>query len=130
VLVLDSSVVVVALATEDGLKRFEGDQLHAPPLMWSEAMSAIHEAMWRRDIDEGVARTAFERLLAARIHRSRPRGLAKESWRLADKMGWAKTYDVEYVALASLLGCRLVTMDGRLRRATESLGFVVGPTDL
>jgi hypothetical protein len=34
------------------------------------------------------------------------------------------------VALASLLGCRLVTVDARLRCGAERLGFVVGPTEL
>ena len=46
------------------------------------------------------------------------------------QLGWAKTYDAEYVALASLLGCRLVTVDGRLRRGADRLGFVLGPTEL
>lgn len=40
------------------------------------------------------------------------------------------TYDAEYVALADLSGCRLVTLDGRLRRAADSLGFVIGPDEL
>jgi predicted nucleic acid-binding protein len=56
--------------------------------------------------------------------------LAEEAWRIADELGWAKTYDAEYVALASLLDCRLVTVDGRLRRGADRLGFVVGPTEL
>lgn len=34
------------------------------------------------------------------------------------------------VALAALLRCRLVTVDGRLRRGADRLGFVVGPTEL
>jgi predicted nucleic acid-binding protein len=35
-----------------------------------------------------------------------------------------------YVALARILGCRLVTLDARLRRGTTRLGFVIGPTEL
>jgi len=45
-------------------------------------------------------------------------------------MGWAKTYDAEYVALARLLSCRLVTLDARLRRGADRLGFVVAPQEL
>ncbi|MGH9115142.1 MAG: hypothetical protein ACRDWW_04860 [Acidimicrobiales bacterium] len=56
--------------------------------------------------------------------------MAGEAWRLAEELGWAKTYGAEYVALARLLRCRLVTLDRRLRRGTERLGFVVGPGEL
>lgn len=49
---------------------------------------------------------------------------------MADVLGWAKTYDAEYVALAALLKCRLVTLDARLRRGANWLGLVVGPAEL
>jgi hypothetical protein len=45
----------------------------------------------------------------------------------------AETADVartRHVALAALLRCRLITVDGRLRRGANRLGFVVGPTEL
>jgi predicted nucleic acid-binding protein len=49
---------------------------------------------------------------------------------VAEEFGWAKTYDAEYVALAKAEGCRLVTLDSRLRRGTDRLGFVVTPAEL
>ncbi|TMM12296.1 MAG: type II toxin-antitoxin system VapC family toxin [Actinobacteria bacterium] len=52
------------------------------------------------------------------------------AWQLADELGWAKTYDAEYLALASLLRCQLVTIDARLHRGAARLGLVVAPTDL
>jgi len=72
--------------------------------------------------------TARERLAAAPIRFTDPRGLAREAWRVADEFGWKKTYDAEYVALARLLDCRLLTLDGRLRRGTKRLGFVIAPS--
>ena len=45
-------------------------------------------------------------------------------------MGWAKTYDAEYLALAELLDCRFVTLDARLHRGAARLGFVLSPTEL
>ncbi len=70
------------------------------------------------------------RLTRIEVERNAHPRLAAEAWSIADELGWAKTYDAEYVALASLLGCRLVTVDGRLRRGADRLGFVVGPTEL
>jgi predicted nucleic acid-binding protein len=130
VLVVDASLVVEWSVAGGELDRLLGDGLSAPPLMWSEAHSALHERAWRHDIDPASARRARERLARVAVkRRSHPR-MAEEAWRIADELGWAKTYDAEYVALASLLGCRLVTVDGRLRRGADRLGFVVGPTEL
>ena len=36
----------------------------------------------------------------------------------------------EYLALAQLLRCRLITLDARLHRSTAPLGFVIAPDDL
>jgi predicted nucleic acid-binding protein len=98
--------------------------------MWSEARSALHERAWRRELDADEVDGARARLTAADVELRTHHRLADEAWRIADELGWAKTYDAEYVALASLLGCRLVTVDGRLRRGADRLGFVVGPTEL
>ena len=57
-------------------------------------------------------------------------GLGPAAWDIADRLGWAKTYDAEFVALAQLLNCRMVTLDARLRRRAAQLGFVVGPNEL
>jgi predicted nucleic acid-binding protein len=98
--------------------------------MWSEARSALRERVWRRELSAEQADRARIRLRDADVKLEIHAGLADEAWRIAEDFGWAKTYDAEYVALASLLGCRLVTVDARLRRGADRLGFVVGPTEL
>lgn len=129
-LVVDANVVLAACTRDDGFAGFAGDELVAPPLMWSEFVSSLHQGVWRgeRTADEALADLGA--LRAAPIRSKRSRGLHDEAWRIADEMGWAKTYDAEYVALAMLLGCRLVTLDARLRRGTDRLGFVIGPDEL
>jgi predicted nucleic acid-binding protein len=123
-LVVDASVVIPASGSPDGFEVFSEEVLVAPPLLWSESRSAVHEAMWRREISRSQAEQTIDALEAAPISRRSPRDLGARAWALADDMGWAKTYDAEYLALAQLIGCRMVTMDGRLRRGADRLGLV------
>jgi predicted nucleic acid-binding protein len=129
VLVLDASVAVVACGVEDGFGPFGQEELMAPPLLWSEATSAFHELMWRRELDRDQAEMSLSRLRSMPVHRRSHRRLSDEAWSVAEELGWAKTYDAEYVALARLLRCRLVTLDARLRRGADRLGIVVTPQE-
>ena len=130
-LVVDASLVVEwCIDVEDDLAELAPGERCAPALMWSEARSALHERVWRNELGVEESDRARARLKAADVELRTHSGLADEAWRIADDLGWAKTYDAEYVALASLLGCRLVTLDARLRRGADRLGFVVGPTEL
>jgi len=130
VLVLDASVAFAACAATDGFGELGTESLVAPPLLWSEARSAIHELAWRGQVTQDDAEATRRRLEQCPIQRRTPPDLGAEAWRVAEELGWAKTYDAEYVALARLLDCRLVTLDARLRRGTERLGFVLGPSEL
>lgn len=128
-LVVDASVAVPASQFPDGFDLL-ADELVAPPLMWSEARSALHQAAWRGTLGSDTAHAALLRLESAPVSGRQPSELAEEAWRVADAFGWAKTYDAEYVALAGLLGCRLVTADARLVRAARRLGFVVALNEI
>ncbi len=98
--------------------------------MWSEARSAIRSSWWRGQIDAQDAHRVHAALEAAPVVPSAPPGLGDEAWRLSIALGWAKTYDAEYLALASLLGCQVVTIDARLRRGADRLGLVISPEEL
>ena len=128
-LVVDASVAVRASAAPDGFRRLPRD-LFAPPLMWSEAMSAMHELLWRGQVEWEDARATFDRLLSAPVKTRAPARLRETAWDIAEELGWAKTYDAEYLALARLLGTQLVTLDARLRRGADRLGLVVGVEEL
>jgi predicted nucleic acid-binding protein len=114
----------------DGFGLFGDQDLVAPPLLWSETTAVLHELQWRRQISEQLASAAFEALVTAPIVRRAPGRLYREAWRVANELGWAKTYDAEYVALARLLGCRLFTIDDRLRRGARRIVEIIGPREL
>lgn len=117
---------------EEASSALGNNELIAPPLLWSEVPSVLHEMAFRGEISQDLAEQALRRFLGAklRIAERRPEGLTHRAWQLADEFGWAKTYDAEYLAVADLLGCQLVTLDVKLRRGAERLGFVVTPAEL
>lgn len=129
-LVIDASVVLPACASPDGFDIFGREELIAPPLLWSESRSALHEALLRKEISDIQALRTMDALDRAPIRIRTHRGLGRRAWNLATELGWAKTYDAEYLALADLVDCRFVTLDARLRRGAARLGFVVSPTEL
>ena len=49
--VIDATVAFAACARADGFDEFGARPLAAPPLMWSEARSAVHEVAWRGEIE-------------------------------------------------------------------------------
>jgi predicted nucleic acid-binding protein len=95
-----------------------------------EASSVLHEMAWRDEITKERAKTMLGRLLRAPVKLRRPGKLIEAAWRVADELGWAKVYDAQYVALAQMLGCRLVSVDERLLRGVARLGIAVRPREL
>ena len=123
-------MAVAASYVENGLAEFGSARLFAPPLTWSEARSVLHQLVWRGAISVVDGTLSREWLESCGIERAEPARMGVHAWKIADRLGWAKTYDAEYVAVADLLSCRLVTLDARLRRGAQRLGFVVGPDEL
>jgi predicted nucleic acid-binding protein len=126
-LVVDSSVAIAAAASGVGLPA--SHHYLAPRLMWSEAMSALHEGQWRQEMTPREAEAARRALTALPIQRDDPQDLQDVAWRIADELGLAKTYDAEFLALARIRNCRVLTADARLRRVGDRLGLVLDPVE-
>ncbi len=73
---------------------------------------------------------ARDRLLDAPVELCADVELAAAASAVADQLGWAKTYDAEYVALAEREDVALLTVDTRLARGAGRLVRVVTPSEL
>jgi predicted nucleic acid-binding protein len=47
--------------------------------------------------------------------------LRRRAWEIAEQLGWAETYDAEYVALTQLQADAFVTLDAKLARQVKKM---------
>lgn len=97
----------------------------APPLLWAEVRSALHESMTRGAIDRTTATESLDALEGGPIRTRTDARVGRRAWTLADRLGWMKTYDAEYLALAQLLECSLITLDAGMKDAARRLAIGV-----
>ena len=128
--VVDANVIVQAALDAAGLGPLQDHELIAPALMPSEALSALSEMRYRQEISAELADLARPRIGEFSFELRNPPELFETAWSIARELGWAKTYDAEYVALARLSGCALVTLDSRLLRGARRVATVVGLADV
>jgi predicted nucleic acid-binding protein len=96
-------------------------ELLAPTLLRSQTLSALHEAVHRGELDADVALERLERIGKMPIRLLGDAVLRRNAWRFAEHLGWAETYDAEYLALTKLQGDALVTLDPGLARKAEDV---------
>jgi predicted nucleic acid-binding protein len=111
---------VLHLASE-GVEVSDAHELLAPTLLRSQTLSALHEAVQRGEIPADVARERLTRIGRMPIRLLGDAVLRRRAWDLADRLGWASTYDAEYVALTQLQADALVTLDAELARSVEGI---------
>jgi predicted nucleic acid-binding protein len=96
-------------------------ELLAPTLLRSQTLSSLHEAVQRGEVSAEVAREHLARIQRMPIRLLGDAVLRRRAWDLADELGWAETYDAEYVALTQLQADAFVTMDTELARRVEGI---------
>ena len=117
--VVDASAVLHLASA--GLEVADEHELLAPTLLRSQTLSALHEAVQRGEIPAEVARDRLARIGRMPIRLLGDAVLRRRAWELADQLGWASTYDAEYVALTQLQADAFVTLDADLARAVKGL---------
>src|SRR3989454_9648430 len=112
--------VVLHLASE-GIEVPAEHELLAPTLLRSQTLSALHEAVHAGAIPREVALDRLTRIRAMPIRLLGDAVLRRRAWDLADQLGWASTYNAEYVALTQLQADAFVTLDAELARSVEGI---------
>jgi predicted nucleic acid-binding protein len=117
--VVDAGAVLHLVSEE--VEVASGHKLLAPTLLRSQTLSALHEAVERGEISADVARDRLRRIGRMPIRLLGDAVLRRRAWELADRLGWASTYDAEYVALTLLQADAFVTLDVELARSVEGI---------
>jgi predicted nucleic acid-binding protein len=112
--------VVLQLARE-GIDVPAAHELLAPTLLRSQTLSVLHEAVHRGEIPADVALGQLNRIWAMPIRLLGDAVLRRTAWKIADQLGWAETYDAEYVALTQLQADAYVTLDADLARRLKGI---------
>jgi predicted nucleic acid-binding protein len=92
-------------------------KLLEPTLLRSQTLSLMHEAVERGELPADAARDRLRRVAKLPIRLLGDATLRRRAWDLADALGWASTYDAEYLALTQLQADAFVTLDAKLARA-------------
>ena len=117
--VVDSSVVLHLVGEE--VEVGDAHKLLAPTLLRSQTLSVLHEAVQRGELPADVARERLARVGRMPIRLLGDAVLRRRAWELADQLGWASTYDAEYIALTQLQADAFVTLDQKLARSVEGI---------
>ena len=126
--VVDASAAL-HLASE-GVKVAAEHELLAPTLLRSQTLSLMHEAVHRGEIPADVAQEHLARVGKLKIRLLGDAVLRRVAWKMADQLGWASTYDAEYVALTQLQADAFITMDADLARSVEGIVPTASINDL
>jgi predicted nucleic acid-binding protein len=117
--VVDSSAVLhlASADTEVPAKH----NLLAPTLLRSQTLSTLHEAVQRGEVAAEVARDHLARIGRMPIRLLGDAVLRRRAWELADQLGWAPTFNAEYVALTQLQADAFITLDKELARRVKGI---------
>jgi predicted nucleic acid-binding protein len=112
--------VLIRLAAEEVDVSAEHELL-APTLIRSQALSELHEAVRRGELQDDAAREILSRIGRMKIRLLGDAVLRRRAWKIADRLGWASTYDAEYLALTQLQADAFVTLDEELAGQAEAV---------
>jgi predicted nucleic acid-binding protein len=112
--------VALRLAADEAVIAAE-HQLLAPTLLRSQLLSALYRAVRDGELTKKEADRRLSYVRGLRLRLLGDRVLQSVAWKIADQLGWADTYNAEYVALTQLQADAFITLDEELGRAVKGV---------
>ena len=114
-IVVDASAALAALLNDGPAREALGSQqVHVPHLIDPDVASGLRRRVAGELLDADAGWAALDTWRRLGMTRYAVHSLLDRVWELRDSLS---AHDASYVALAELLGCSLLTADGRLGRA-------------
>jgi predicted nucleic acid-binding protein len=114
---------------DQGVNVSSRHKLLAPTLLRSQTLSALHQAVHEGKLPADVARDRLAHIGRMPIRLLGDAVLRRRAWEIATELGWATTYEAEYIALTQLQADAFITMDAKLARAVKNL-VEIAPIDV
>lgn len=108
----------------------EGQQLLAPTLVRSQALSLLYGAVRRGELAVGEAQDRMDAVRGLRLRLLGDRVLQRVAWQLADELDLPDTLTAEYLALTRLQADAFVTLDADLADVARQVVTVAAVEDL
>lgn len=103
----------------------DGEAILAPVLWEYEVISSLRRAMVYRWLDSEEAAGALHRIMLLNVQSISPtEALHRGALEWADRLGQARAYDSQYMALTEQITAELWTADERLRNRARQLDIV------
>jgi predicted nucleic acid-binding protein len=96
-------------------------KLHAPTLWRSEVLSKLYETVRQGELTRNAAREQLAYINRLKIRLLGDAVLRRRAWEVAEHLRLPTTYAAEYVALAQLQKCTLVSTDAHLLKRVGDL---------
>ena len=131
-LCLDASVAVAAFMPDPSRREAQdfvaasisrGERLVAPPLLLAETTSVLRRYVHLGTLQHDEAVAALQDLLASPLHLNDRPHIYPRALELARRLGHGRAYDVQYLAVAEMESCPIVTLDRGLHESARTLGI-------
>lgn len=98
-----------------------GERLVAPPLLLAESTSVLRRYVFTEALEHAEAVAALRLLLGMPIEIEENAVVYQDALDFANRLGHAKGYDTQYLAVARLHDCPVVTCDRGLATVAQTL---------